>query len=93
MSLQLSSIPELQDGFDAMGFSQGKVSIPVSGLPDFDSSSKGGLFLRAYVERLDSTADEQKRTPSYSNDTISSSSIDKFLSQVEQTATGTVFRA
>ncbi len=49
-SLQLASIPELRDGFDAIGFSQGLCD-SLSMLTRLPTNAIGGQFLRAYVER------------------------------------------
>ena len=50
---QLGSIPDLKDGFDAIGFSQGAFVILhlASSNSDLDLLGIGGQFLRAYIER------------------------------------------
>ena len=48
---QIGAIPELQGGFDAIGFSQGTSVIPEFPCLYLPCARTGGQFLRAYVER------------------------------------------
>ena len=51
MAEQLGNIPELSDGFDAIGLSQGMQTLSLLSGSLLRSSSSGGQFLRGYVER------------------------------------------
>ena len=50
VSEQLAEVPELRDGFDAIGFSQGALANSMVLLPPHNSHA-GGQFLRAYIKR------------------------------------------
>ena len=51
---QIRSQPELENGFDAIGFSQGMSFSPPQQTSQLTSAHIAGQFLRAYVERYNS---------------------------------------
>ena len=56
VATQLANVTELQDGFDAIGFSQGMLLLSCIGMHDLhivpllNAALAGGQFLRAYIE-------------------------------------------